>query len=128
MRLVNSARDNGSMPTIAPSSGLGVTGCAMPPRTALDASVPPAPVRWGDGVLVARAFLALACFGCAIRHLLESKAAAGGAQVCDCHSPRIASPHALDGRAAGRARAVCREHSTKVSPPRQGGGPNRPLV
>src|SRR2546426_428938 len=108
------------MPTIAPSSGLGVTGCAMPPRTALDASAPPAPVLWGDGVLAARAFLALACFGCAIRNLLESEAASGGAQVCGCHGTRTAIPHAVDGRAAGRASDVCRENSTKVSPPRQG--------
>src|SRR5262245_22670558 len=70
-RLVTSARDSGSLPTMAPSSGLGVTSCAMPPRTALDASAPAGPVLWGDGVLVARAFFALACLACAIRDLLE---------------------------------------------------------
>src|SRR5256714_9654164 len=116
------------MPTIAPSSGVGVTGCAMPPRTALDASAPPAPGLGGDGVLAARAFLALACLGCAIRHLLEREAAMGGAQVYDCHGTRTAIPHAVDGRAAGRASDVRKETSTKVSPHRQGGCTNRPLV
>src|SRR5258706_5683516 len=108
--MVNSARDSGSMPTIAPSSGLGVTGCAMPPRTALDASAPPAPVREGPGVLAARAFVALACFGCAIRDLLEIAAASGGAQICDGHRTRTASPHAVDVRSAGTASAACREY------------------
>src|SRR5262249_49966694 len=84
-RVVNSARDSGAMPTIASSSGLGVTSCAMPPRTALDASAPAAPVRRGDGVLAVRACLARACLAWAICGLLARAAASGGTQVCAGH-------------------------------------------
>src|SRR5262245_41630530 len=76
------------MPTMAPSSGLGVTSCAMPPRTAFDASAPAAFVRRGDGVWAVRACLALACLAWAIHDLLVREAALGGTQVCDGHGTK----------------------------------------
>src|SRR5437870_9749396 len=109
-RVVTSARESGAIPTMAPSSGLGVTSCAMPPRTALDASAPAAPVRRGDGVLAARVCLALACLAWAIRDLLAREAASGGAQVCDGHGTRPTSPHAVDGHR--RVAPVTRAEST----------------
>src|SRR5437870_12641663 len=124
-RVVTSARESGAIPTMAPSSGLGVTSCAMPPRTALDASAPAAPVRRGDGVLAARVCLALACLAWAIRDLLAKEAASGGAQVCDGHGTRPTSPHAVDGRSAGGASDAYREHSNKARPQRQGVCTNR---
>src|SRR5215831_1997492 len=126
-RLVISARDRGAVPTMAPSAGLGVTSCAMPPRTAVDASAPAAPVRRGDGVVAGRAGLALACLAWAIRDLLVREAAAGGTQVCAGHGTRPTSPHAGGGGAAGCASDAYREHSTKARPQRQGGDTHRPL-
>jgi hypothetical protein len=95
-RVVSSARDSGAMPTMAPSAGLGGTNCAMPPRTAVDASAPAAPVRRGDEVVAGRACLALAHLAWAIGALLVREAAWGGAEVCDGHGTKPTSPHAVD--------------------------------
>src|SRR5215831_1756410 len=115
------------MPTMAPSSELGVTSCAMPPRTAVDAFAPAAPVWRGDGVVAGRACLALACLGWAIGDLLVREAAWGGAEGCDGHGTRPTSPHAVDRRSVGGVSDACREHSTKARPQRQGGDTHRPL-
>src|SRR5262249_47371301 len=85
------------MPTMAPSTGLGVTNCAMPPRTAVDASAPAAPVRRGGGGRAGRACLVLARLAWAIGDLLAREAAAGGAEICDGHGPKPTSPHAVGG-------------------------------
>jgi len=73
----------------------------MPPRTALDASAPAAPVRRGDGVVAGRAGLALARLAWAIGDLLAREAASDGAEVCDGHGTKPTRPHAVDEPLAG---------------------------
>src|SRR3989442_14810430 len=89
---------------------LGVTSCAMPPRTALDASAPAAPVRRGDEGLAVRACLARACLAWAICGLLAREAASGGTQDCARHGTRPHSPHTWARGSARWPKDACRGH------------------